>query len=143
MCRITVPVLTSLLCAVPLGCGSGQSTQGGSGQSTSDEAALARCLPEGISLSTSLATVSHGPGDPRVRDKLKELGAHARNGRLFDASGKEIRFFQLYVPSGTELAVFTTREDEQRRHRSVQKQEQELQELRRRYNVIVITHTNY
>jgi hypothetical protein len=85
MCRSRFALV--LLCFVTFlsGCGRLFPT----GDSTSD-ADLAQALPSGVSLSTKLA---HEDGKS-VGQKLKELGAHTRDGTLHDRDGKEIRFLQ-------------------------------------------------
>jgi hypothetical protein len=54
---------------------------------------LAKYLPEGVSLSTPLPRTN----GTTVEQKLAELGAYAKEGKLYDRSGKEIYFFQGIV----------------------------------------------
>ena len=65
-----------------------------------------------------------------VQEKLRELNAHCRNGKLVDGAGREIYFYQLTgcwgmpPPDHDEI---------------LQKQAEELDTLRKRYTVIEMT----
>jgi hypothetical protein len=81
----SVHTLLPALClsASVLGCNPTPST----GRGSNDPADLARCLPEGVTMSDPLSRED----GTTVGQRLKELGAHVENGKLFDRSGKEIR----------------------------------------------------
>ena len=65
-----------------------------------------------------------------VGQKLAELKARCRRGKLVDASGKEIRFFKLIGCWGNPPADY---------QEILQKQSDELEKLRKRYTVIEMT----
>ena len=98
---------------------------GCSGRAPADRESLARCLPAGISLSTQLD--GHGI---TVEQKLTELGARPHDGKLVDASGKEIYFLHRITP-GADPGP----EGEKARRKA---EEEELNRLREKYTVIVI-----
>jgi hypothetical protein len=87
---------------------------------------LAKCLPEGVTLTTPLT-----PGSPTVGDKLRELGARAKDGKLYDFSGKEIYIYRRFVP-GANPGDKILREQ-------ARQEEEELERLRQKYTLIVIT----
>jgi hypothetical protein len=65
-----------------------------------DPGAVTACLPAGITLSTvaeyhptsTMSWVNYN--EITVERKLAQIGARARGGKLFDAGGREIRFFR-------------------------------------------------
>jgi hypothetical protein len=87
---------------------------------------LAKCLPAGVTLSTQVTE-----NGKTVEQTLAELGAHVQDGKLFDAAGKEIAFYQRFVP-GANLGDKANQERQQ-------KEEEELARLRETFTVIVIT----
>jgi hypothetical protein len=92
--------------------------------------AIANMLPEEITLATPLASTGKSrPGKETVGDKLKELGAYVRQGKLYDVSGKEIRFF-IWRGKRT----FSDKEHIEWMRWQAQKE----QRLKQRYTVVVI-----
>jgi hypothetical protein len=95
------------------------------------------CLPESIKGTDVVSTVAvRAAGGRRefrkttVTQKLTELKARCRKGKLVDSSGTEIRFYKLQGCWG----YFS---DE---HREIlEKQTRELAELKKRYRVIEMT----
>ncbi len=65
-----------------------------------------------------------------VRQRLIELKAHCRRGKLFDRSGKEIRFYRLAGCWGNPPPGYREILERQRR---------ELEKLKKRYTVIELT----
>ena len=73
-----------------------------------DRSAVTACLPPGITLSTVAEYRSRGTmsrvkntmepdyNEITVERKLAEIGARAKGGILYDAGGREIRFFKGY-----------------------------------------------
>ena len=95
------------------------------------------CLPDGISRMDIVSTreVQSTKGRREIRkitvdQKLKELRARCRKGKLVDASGTEIRFYKLAGcwghPSDDDREV-------------LDRQKQELVKLRKTYRVIEMT----
>jgi hypothetical protein len=121
MLRIASAVALAVLCTLPLGCG--RSCNG------LEERAIAPFLPEYFTLSTPLVQHSWEPdrGGPTICDKLKELGARVRDGKLCDASGKEIRFVIRH--GGGDTSRFMERQAEERA---------EVAELNKQYTVVVL-----
>ena len=64
-----------------------------SSKGPTDPADLTKCLPEGVSLSTPLPRTK----ETTVGQKLAELGAYTKDGKIYDRSGREIYFFQGIV----------------------------------------------
>jgi len=96
-----------------------------------------KCLPDGITrtdvVSTSVVRSSRGRPKYRkitVEQKLDELKARCRRGKLVDAAGTELRFYKLSGcwghPSPDDQEV-------------LERQNRELIALRKRYRVIEIT----
>jgi hypothetical protein len=81
--------LCLLLCfsAIVLGC---DRLAAPSSKGATNPADLAKCLPEGVSLSTPLPRTN----GTTIGQKLAELGAYAKEGKLYDRSGREIYFYQ-------------------------------------------------
>jgi len=94
------------------------------------------CLQEGIKLTdiVSVRTLKSGPDGPVVKkisvnDKLVELRASCKEGKLGDGSGQEIRFYRLAGCWGNPPEDYSEILD---------RQQNELSELKKRYNVIEI-----
>ena len=95
------------------------------------------CLPPDIKatdvVSAALAVSSNGSGKVKtvaVRQKLNQLRAHCRHGKLVDSRGKEIHFYHLTGCWGNPPADYL---------KIMQRQEDELKELKKRYTVIEMT----
>jgi hypothetical protein len=104
---------------------------------TRDKNKYSTCLPDGISRTDIVSTreVQSTKGRRELRkltvdQKLKELRAWCRRGKLVDASGMEIRFYKLAGcwghPSDDDREV-------------LDRQKQELAKLRKTYRVIEMT----
>ncbi|HEU4386984.1 MAG TPA: hypothetical protein VFV34_04240 [Blastocatellia bacterium] len=96
----------------------------------SREPAQVNCLPEGWKPTDVVSYKSGGKSPARnvtVEDKLTELKAHCRQGKLLDGKGREIRFFRFSCfgnpPENYEEIM--------------QKERTELEKLQRVYTVIV------
>ena len=84
-------------------------------------------------VSAALAVSSNGSGTVKtttVRQKLNQLRAHCRHGKLVDSRGKEIHFYHLTGCWGNPPADYL---------KIMQRQEDELKELKKRYTVIEMT----
>jgi hypothetical protein len=95
------------------------------------------CLPPDIKatdvVSAALAVSSNGSGTVKtttVRQKLNQLRAHCRHGKLVDSRGKEIHFYHLTGCWGNPPADYL---------KIMQRQEDELKELKKKYTVIEMT----
>jgi hypothetical protein len=92
------------------------------------------CLPKGIKRTDVVSTQPAGPGKALKKttsiQKLAELKASCRQGRLVDAAGKEIRFFRLEGCWGNPPEGY---------QEILRKQNEELARLRERYTVIEMT----
>jgi hypothetical protein len=95
------------------------------------------CLPPGIKaidvVSAELAVSSKGSRTVKtvtVRQKLNQLRAHCRHGKLVDSRGKEIHFYHLTGCWGNPPADYL---------KIIQRQEDELKELKKKYTVIEMT----
>jgi hypothetical protein len=103
----------------------------------SSDVDLKSCLPREVSL-TDIVTaelIKSGPEGSQVkkitvRDKLLELKARCKSGKLVDGKGREIRFYRLKGCWGNPPADY---------QEILAEQEKELQELRRLYTVIEMT----
>jgi hypothetical protein len=66
--------------------------------SPAEWAAMEKCLPEGLTLESRFAHRG-GPELDRelttVRQKLREVRAYARDGKLYDEAGKELYFYRV------------------------------------------------
>ena len=94
-----------------------------------DWSAVAACLPAGVTLTTEFCPDNAGCAPERrttVKRKLAELGARARDGKLYDSAGKEIVFY--HVPSRG--APPSRDQEQQERGR--------LEELRRKHTVVLM-----
>lgn len=95
-----------------------------------------QCLPAGIKRADVVSRLSFKPGVGKaarvvtVGQKLDELKAHCKRGKLVDASGREIYFFQLAGCWGNPPENYQEVLDEQAR---------KLAQLKKRYTVIEMT----
>ena len=92
------------------------------------------CMPPGIQATDVVSSQAAKPGGKvvtvTVAQKLKALRARCRKGKLVDAGGTEIRFYQLIGCWGNPPDDY----QEQLEH-----QAKELAKLRKRYRVIEMT----
>jgi hypothetical protein len=91
-----------------------------------------RCLPSGIK-STDVVSAQSIKSEIKkitVKEKLTELKARCKKGKLVDASGREIRFFKLTGCWGNPPVDY---------QEIMQRQNEELEKLRKRYTVIEMT----
>lgn|SRR6185436_10963766 len=101
--------------------------------SFSSNPACCSCLPAGIKETDIVGRLSVKPFAKKgkqfvtVKDKLTELKAHCKKGKLIDGSGREIRFFTLTGCWGNPPDNYQELLD---------KQSRELTRLRKRYTVI-------
>ena len=95
-----------------------------------------RCLPAGIQSTDVVSAQVAGPRmkseivTVTVAQKLKELKARCRKGRLVDPRGREIRFYRLIGCWGNPPDDY---------QEQIERQAKELAKLRRRYHVIEMT----
>ncbi len=94
---------------------------------TPAEHEMAKCLPEGLRLDTAFRLECAGRLTT-VLDKLRELGAYGKDGKLFDRDGKELYFY--WVPD------CGVRRSEDQIRAEADAERQRLRELRRRYHVV-------
>lgn len=100
--------------------------QHSSGQASTSEFP---CLPEGFQLEDKIAAGPKASMQPlTIKDKLLELKAHCKRGKLVDSKGKEIRLFKF--------TCFGNPPDNYQE--IVQKESQTLANLQKRYKVLVI-----
>ena len=96
-----------------------------------DIAAQFECLPEGYK-STDVVSYRQkrkgGEGYITIEDRLVELKAHCRDGKLVEGKGKEIRFFKFACYGNPPIDY-----EEQR-----QKELEALEKLQKKYCVIVM-----
>ncbi len=95
------------------------------------------CLPDGINATDIVSTREVQPTKGRrefrkitVEQKLMDLKARCRRGKLVDASGTEIRFYKL-------VGCFGHPSDDDRE--VLDRQQRELAKLRKSYRVIEMT----
>lgn len=92
------------------------------------------CLPEEIKpsdvVSTRLVGSSKVVKKITVKEKLIQLKASCKKGKLLDATGRQIRFFRLEGCWGNPPADY---------QEILQKQTEELERLKRQYTVIEMT----
>jgi len=92
------------------------------------------CLPPGIQATDVVSYQAVKPGGKvvtvTVAQKLKSLGARCRKGKLVDAKGTEIRFYQLVGCWGNPPDDYQAQ---------LERQTKELARLRKRYRVIEMT----
>ena len=92
------------------------------------------CLPSGVK-PTDIVSVRYDPSRQAVKtitveDKLTELKARCKKGKLVDAAGKEIYFFRMAGCWGNPPADY---------QEILEQQNKELEKLRKRYTVIEMT----
>jgi hypothetical protein len=94
------------------------------------------CLPPGIESTDVVSAQVARPGKRgevvtvTVAQKLKELSAHCRKGKLVDSKGREIRFYRLIGCWGNPPDDY---------QEQLERQAKELATLRKRYHVIEMT----
>jgi hypothetical protein len=92
------------------------------------------CLPPGIQVTDVVSSQAAKPGGKvvtvTVAQKLNSLGARCRKGKLLDAKGTEIRFYQLVGCWGNPPDDY---------QEQLERQAKELAKLRKRYRVIEMT----
>jgi hypothetical protein len=94
------------------------------------------CLPEGMKLSDVVSTTFVKPGsrlEPKkttVEQKLIELKARCKKGKLVDGSGKEIRFYRLVGCWGNPPADY---------QEILARQKGEIERLKKNYAVVEMT----
>jgi hypothetical protein len=93
------------------------------------------CLPKEIKADDVVSAQLTRPGRPAgakitVEQKLKELKARCRKGKLVDANGRQIYFYQMQGCWGNPPAGY---------QEILSQQASELERLRRRYRVIEMT----
>lgn len=95
---------------------------------------LSGCLPKDVKssdvVSSRLVGSSKVVKKTTVRERLIQLKASCRKGKLVDAAGREIRFFRLEGCWGNPPADY---------QEILQKQSEELEKLRKRYTVVEMT----
>ena len=92
------------------------------------------CMPHGIQATDVVSSQAAKPGGKvvivTVTQKLKALRARCRKGKLVDAKGTEIRFYQLIGCWGNPPDDY---------QEQLERQSKELAKLRKRYRVIEMT----
>ena len=92
------------------------------------------CLPDGVKAKDVVSVEQHRSGkgfkQTTVEQKLKQLKARCRRGKLVDGRGKEIRFYRLKGCWGNPPQDYREILDRQQR---------EISDLKRRYVVVEIT----
>ena len=95
------------------------------------------CLPSGVKTTdvVSADLVGMGKEGPDVRkvtvkEKLTEMKARCRGGKLVDRAGKEIRFYRLKGCWGNPPADYLE---------ILEKQRKDLEEMRKHYTVVEMT----
>jgi hypothetical protein len=90
--------------------------------------AIEKCLPDGLTLDTPFA-INYRRVPTTVRTALEDIDARCRDGKIYDGSGKEVRFFP--IPEGEEVGLTADM-----RNTKLQRAGEQLHELRRDYHVI-------
>ena len=94
------------------------------------------CLPEDIKLDTVVSVIRKTPGlrgeveRETVMQRLDKLDARCKSGKLVDGKNREIRFYQLQGCWGNPPPGY---------QEIMNRQREELEELKKKYNVIEIT----
>jgi hypothetical protein len=94
------------------------------------------CLPEEIKLDLIVSVISKTPSlkgeveRETAKQRLDKLAARCKSGKLVDGKNKEIRFYQLKDCWGNPPIDY---------QEIIDKQQKELQELKKKYTVIEIT----
>jgi len=95
---------------------------------------FAKCLPAGITASDVVSTRLVRPANTiektTVEQKLVELKAKCKSGRIVDSKGKEIRFFRLQGCWGNPPVDY---------QEILEEQNKQLEKLKKRYTVIEMT----
>ena len=93
-----------------------------------------RCLPSGIKLTDVVSAQLARPGKDvkkiTVGQKLAEMKAKCKRGKLVDRNGREIRFYRLKGCWGNPPMDY---------QEILQKQRDELEKLKKKYTVIEMT----
>ena len=103
---------------------------------TSPSDRFQQCLPDGTELTDIVSATIGKPGaglaikKTTVEEKLIAIKARCKKGKLVDGSGREIRFFQLQGCWGNPPEGY---------QEILQRQNDELEKLRKRYTVIEMT----
>jgi hypothetical protein len=131
--------MLKIACLVPIAClatrlvGCGQTPVSQPAFRGASDAArwqsVADCLMlKGINLNTPLIRGSYGgDGKETIQDKRKELGAYAKNRKLYDRDGKEIRF--VFVNRGGPNYL---------KKKEQETEDMKIDELRRKYTIVVL-----
>ena len=95
------------------------------------------CLPEHLTLDTRFCESERYAGSRdkaiTIRDKLIQLGAYCERGKIYDRTGREVRFFLIgrrrpgFPPTPEQEKVIEAKEAEDR---------ERLRKLRELYNVV-------
>ncbi len=90
------------------------------------------CLPRGIKPTDVVSVLGVKPSSPKVtvEQKLGELRARCRKGKLVDGRGREIYFYSMKGCWGNPPADY---------QEILERQQQELSRLKKRYTVIEMT----
>jgi hypothetical protein len=91
---------------------------------------ILQALPRRLTLSTQVTECTdsyHTPGAPTLEDELTKVGAFPKDGKLYDATGKEIRIVQR--------DLWGTPSPE----RVLEQERKEFEDLQKRYRVIVLS----
>jgi hypothetical protein len=109
----------------------------GSSLFTAAPSRFQRCLPEGTKLtgvvSATIANPGAGPASSKkttVEQKLLELKARCKKGKLVDASGREILFYRLVGCWGNPPADY---------QEILARQQEEIEKLKKTHTVIEMT----
>ena len=101
---------------------------------TNESRSFSGCLPKEIKpsdvVSSRLVGSSNVPKKTTVEEKLIQLKASCKKGKLVDAAGRQIRFYRLEGCWGNPPADY---------RELLQKQSEELEKLRREFTVIEMT----
>jgi hypothetical protein len=101
---------------------------------TNGTQSFSSCLPKEIRpsdvVSSRLVGSSNVPKKTTVEEKLIQLKASCKKGKLVDAAGRQIRFYRLEGCWGNPPADYQD---------ILQKQSEELEKLRREFTVIEMT----
>jgi hypothetical protein len=94
------------------------------------------CLPEGMKPTDAISVQAVRTADGgmalkkfTVNEKLIELKAHCKKGKLVDPAGREIRFYKLAGCWGNPPAGY---------QEILERQEKEINDLKKRYTVVEI-----
>jgi hypothetical protein len=99
-----------------------------SNAASNEQAARFDCLPDDITLKDVVTYGFEADKNVTVHDKLIEMKAKCKNGKLVDSHHREVRFFRLEC-WGNPPADYKERQ---------QQQQERLKELEKKYTVIVM-----